>query len=129
MRPFPQVKTSGTNLADQWRSYRKAMIDHAGIVVFVFGNKIAPDGSIIPSNGMREEFDLAIETGLKPLPVGVTGFMAEELWCEVGADFDTFFPGVNTYFRDLFDNLGDSSKTPSELIEILSQMILQLQGA
>ena len=52
------------------------MIDYAGIAVFVFGNKRSA-ASIVPSDGMREEFDLCIAAGVKPLPIGATGFLAE----------------------------------------------------
>src|SRR5665647_1062711 len=39
MRPFPQFATGGTSRAEQWTNYRKSMIEHAGIAIFVYGNK------------------------------------------------------------------------------------------
>jgi hypothetical protein len=49
MRPFPQVATGGMTLADQWTDYRKAMLDYAGIALFVFGNKRDAKGDLVLS--------------------------------------------------------------------------------
>ena len=68
MRPFPQVATGAAKLADQWTEYRKAMLDHAGIAIFVFGNKRTPAGDVVLSNGMKEEFELCVSGGAHPLP-------------------------------------------------------------
>lgn len=128
MRPFPQVATGSGNLASQWTAYRKEMIDHAGIAVFVFGNKRDDKGNLVLSNGMRQEFDLCIQAGVRPLPVGATGFMAAELWNEVWNDFERFIPNVNVAFRNDFEKLSDTSKSPNELLSIIEQLIQQLQG-
>ena len=127
MRPFPQVATGGTSLSDQWTEYRKAMIEHAGIAVFVFGNKRDAKGDIVPSNGMRQEFDLCVQAGVRPLPIGATGFMAAELWTEVSADLAKFLPGSTSAFQQDFAKLGDSSKSPDELLPIIQNLIEHLQ--
>ena len=92
MRPFPQVATGAGTLSDQWTNYRKAMLDYAGIAIFVFGNKRNPAGGIVPSNGMKEEFELCVQRGAHPLPIGATGFMARELWEEMNKDLTRFYP-------------------------------------
>lgn len=127
MRPFPQVVAGGSGLADQWTAYRKAMIDHAGIAVFVFGNKLDPTGKVSLSNGMREEFALCVEAGVQVLPIGATGYMAETLWNEVWNDFKTYYPHVNSAFRDEFKKLGDKSMSPSDLVPILQSLVQRLQ--
>jgi len=127
MRPFPQLATGGASLADQWTEYRKAMIGHAGIAIFVYGNKLDSANNIIPSNGMRQEFDLCIEAGVMPLPIGATGYMAETLWKEVCNDFTKFYPDVTPAFRDEFEKLGDNSKALSDLISVIQNLINQLQ--
>lgn len=129
MRPFPQIATGTASLPDQWTEYRKAMIDYAGIALFVFGNKRDVKGDVVLSNGMRQEFELSVSTGVHPLPVGATGFMAAELWGEVNKDFDRFFPNSIPTFRDGFQQLGDSSKSPEELIAVVQKLIDQLQKA
>ncbi len=127
MRPFPQVATGGARLADQWTEYRKAMIDYAGIALFVFGNKRDPKGGLVLSNGMRQEFDLCIQAGVHPLPVGATGFMAGELWNEVQKDFAKFYPDANSTFRERFGQLGDGTQTPEEILFLIQKLIDQLQ--
>jgi hypothetical protein len=127
MRPFPQVATGGANLADQWKAYREQMISQAGIVVFVFGNKLDAAGKVIPSNGMRQEFEIAVQAGLIPIPIGATGFMAEELWKEVSMDIKKFIPPANHDLEADFVRLGDASIAPDDLLRIVSKIIQYLQ--
>jgi hypothetical protein len=67
------------------------VIDHAGIAIFLFGNKRDPHGAVVLTNGMREEFDICMANGVDPLPIGATGYMAEELWKEVRSQIDRLF--------------------------------------
>jgi Sir2- and TIR-associating SLOG family/SIR2-like domain len=127
MRPFPQVATPGKSLADEWTAYRAAMIDYAGIAIFVFGNKRDADGEIVPSNGMREEFDLSVAAGARALPIGATGFMAEALWKKILDNFAKFFPDAPNDFRRDFESLGDASKNPEQLLAIIQRLIEHLQ--
>ena len=127
MRPFPQVATGGANLADQWKSYREQMLEQAGIAIFVFGNKIDASGNVIPSNGMRQEFELAIAAGLKAIPIGATGFMAEELWNEILTDFDTYFPALPAPLKTEFVRLGDKSLLGDNLIRSVLILVEHLQ--
>lgn len=127
MRPFPQVATGGANLADQWKVYRQQMLNQAGIAVFVFGNKLDSSGKVIPSNGMRQEFEIAIQAGLIPIPIGATGFMAEDLWKEVSADLKKFIPPADGQFEADFARLGDPGAKPNDLVAIVSTLINYLQ--
>ena len=127
MRPFPQVATGAASLAEQWTGYRRAMIDYAGIAVFIFGNKRDASGHIVLSNGMREEFELCIKAGVHPLPLGATGFMAAELWEEVKSNIDKFYPNATAAFRQGFEELGDPSKSADELVAVTQRLIEQLQ--
>ena len=102
------------------------MIEHAGIAIFVFGNKRDATG-IISSNGMREEFDLCIQAGVKPLPIGGTGFMAETLWKEVSADMGKHFPSASAEFKRHFRKLGNASKRSPEILETIQNLIEHLQ--
>lgn len=127
MRPFPQVATGGENLAEQWKNYRVGMLEYAGIAVFVFGNKEDSSGNTILSNGMRQEFELAVEAGLLPIPVGATGFMAEELWNEVSADLKKYIPDATSAFEQDFARLGDKTLPPRELLKLISKAVKHLQ--
>jgi hypothetical protein len=129
MRPFPQVATGNATLAEQWTEYRKAMIDYAGIAIFVFGNKRNDKGEIALSDGVRQEFDLCAKAGIHPLPVPATGFLAAELWEEVRTNTAKFYPKASKAFMADFERLGDTTKTPDELIAIIQNLIEQLQRA
>ena len=129
MRPFPQVATGSAALAEQWTTYRKSMIEHAGIAVFVFGNKRQPDGNVVASNGMQEEFDLCVTNGVTPLPIGATGFMAEKLWNDVRVDVRRFIPRATEEFIRQLQILGDASKTPAELAAATVLAIRELQSS
>jgi hypothetical protein len=127
MRPFPQTTVDGASPPDQWKEYRKAMIQYAGIAIFVYGNKRDTAGNIVPSDGMRQEFDLCAEAGVCPLPIGTTGYMSETLWKEVWNNFKKFYPNATPTFRNGFDKLGDNSTSPSDLISVTRELIKELQ--
>jgi hypothetical protein len=127
MRPFPQVATGGANLAEQWKKYRIGMLEYAGVAVFVFGNKEDGSGNVVPSNGMQEEFNLAIDLGVIPIPVGATGFMAEELWKEVSADLNRFIPSADHGFKTDFENLGNKGLSLDDLLNLIFKIIERLQ--
>jgi hypothetical protein len=127
MRPFPQVATGGANLADQWTEYRKAMIDYAGVAVFVFGNKRDLSGNVVLSNGMKQEFDLSVQAGLHPLPIGATGFIAHELWKDISANFTRFYPSADAIFRQNFDKLGNPATPPDQILVAIQYLIEHLQ--
>lgn len=127
MRPFPQVMTGTLDISQERTQYRKAMIDYAGIAIFVFGNKRDASGGLTLSTGMKEEFELCIEAGVKPIPVGSTGFMAAELWAEVSSNFSAYFPEAEDSFRLDFHKLGDPVKRPEDLLPIIESLVRMLQ--
>lgn len=128
MRPFPQVATGTKTLAEQWTEYRKAMIDYAGIALFVFGNKLDDKNNIVLSNGMKQEFDLCVQAGVRVLPIGTTGFMAAELWNEVWGNFTKYFPASTAGFKQEFEKLGDASKRPEDLLPVIQKLVENLKN-
>jgi len=118
IRPFPQT----TDAKKLWTRYRKDMLDYAGIAIFVFGNKEVK-GNLVLSDGMREEFEIAMSKGVIPIPVGFTGYIAEELWSEVNGSFDKYFPGKSVQVKSLYEKLGDKSIDKSNMIRIVEEFI------
>lgn len=111
-RPFPQAAggMDPATIRALWTEYRGQMLSQSGIAVFMFGNKLDKSkGTVVPSDGMREEFDIAKREGLLLVPVGATGYVAEELWKEVKGDFRTLYPGVSADTESAFDAMNDSS--------------------
>lgn len=121
LRPFPQSTEGEVPLPVLWTRYREDMINRAGTALFLFGNKLS-DGAVVPSNGMREEYTIARERGLFLVPVGATGYMAEELWKEVNAEIQVDSTATNE-LKVLFAQLGDKSVDLDKLIEVIIQIL------
>lgn len=121
LRPFPQ----GPDAQKQWEYYRQEMIAHAGVAVFVFGNKLET-GKVVPANGVRREFEIAKDRGLLVIPIGATGFVAKELWRDVADNFGTYYPAHAT-LKPLFDGLDDASDS-QRLIETVIEIINKAKG-
>jgi len=118
MRPFPlsfirEGKSEDDKKEikqDRNKKYRDEMLQEAGIAVFIYGNK--KDGNSTKlSNGMEEEFDIAIEKGMKPIPIGATGYMAKELWKKVVDNFDKYYPSND-----------DNKKTIEEIRNLIQEI-------
>lgn len=127
LRPFPQVVTGTKSKEERNLEYRQKMMKHAGIALFIFGNKDDGKGSWKISNGMIEEFELAIKQGVIPLPVGSTGYASEELWNKVMAKPSLYYPN-NTELLDAIKKIGDKIKTDEELIAQILKAISILQN-
>src|SRR5690606_2749923 len=117
LRPFPQNNEGSTSLPELWTKYRKDMIAHAGMAIFLFGNKISGE-KVILSNGMREEVELARSQGLLIIPVGATGYMAEEIWNEESKKIEKS-GGYSKELKQLFLKLGDKSLSPDDLLGVV----------
>ena len=139
LMPFPQF-TSGdfTGLSDVEKQirkkernnlYRDLMLSEAGVAVFLFGNKEKKDISgnitIINSNGMYEEFQIAKQKGIKPIPVGATGYMAKEIWNEVMKDF-TFYYGNDEEIKEKLQVIGSKHSPQQEIIKAIIFIIDKL---
>lgn len=126
LRPFP-VEVFGR---DDWkevaRRYREDMADYAGAAIFLFGNKLK-DGQMVRSDGVEQEFAVCKEKGLALIPVGATGWVAQELWKQVMENIDTFYPRRTAEFKPLLQTLGQADVEPEALIAVIVR-ILELWG-
>lgn len=121
LRPFPQSMEGELPLSVLWTKYREDMINHAGIAIFLFGNKLSENG-IVLSNGMREEYEIAKRKGLFLVPVGATGYMTEQLWIEKNAEMQGN-ASISTEIKTLFAQIGDGEIKAEELIDLIIQII------
>lgn len=107
LRPFPQIEPEGMTRATLWTKYRQDMISQAGHVIFLCGNKLDPaTGHVVEASGVREEFEIAKSLGKTLIPIGATGFVAEELWKDGSTSLETWFPGLDV--NDDFNILGST---------------------
>lgn len=123
LRPFPQVASGTHSIAELWQRHRREMISQAGIAVFLFGNKLI-DGAVVPANGVESEFELAKQAGLKLIPVGATGYVAERLHKLVLNEFESYFDDPT--LRNPFMVLGDTAATDDTLANALIEIVERL---
>ena len=117
LKPFPY----GSGRRDLVTKYREDLLATAGFVVFLAGNKTSADGEIVMSDGVEEEFRLAVANGAVPLPIGNTGWMAEQLWLQVKGDWKKYMaPGTKK--RD-FNILNRPAATVSDVLDALERLI------
>jgi len=125
LRPFPLGIKDPVERKLRWTAYRRDMLTQAGIALFVFGNKRSDSGDIVKSDGMEEEFKLAVENNVAVIPVGCTGSMAAELHRRVMDDFEVYFPSqprLKKYFRLL-----ERKKTPDKVVKAIMDLISVLK--
>ncbi|WP_064572932.1 SIR2 family protein [Cupriavidus gilardii] len=115
MRPFPRANPDPAERARLWEAYRQELASQAGICLVVFGNK-SEAGSIVPAGGVRREVEIAREKGLTVVPIGGTGYVAQEVWAEMQQALDKYFPEVTPELTAKFEGLGAKVGNPSELI-------------
>lgn len=125
LRPFPQIVTGTKSKNERNYEYREEMLSHAGIALFIFGNKDDGNGGLKNSNGMIEEFDIAVKQGIIPIPIGATGYASEELWKRVMAS-PSIYPS-NPELLDAINQIGDRSLSEDDLITQILKAISILQ--
>ncbi|ATH91861.1 SIR2 family protein [Bacillus glycinifermentans] len=124
-RPFPQATTGKMEISELWTKYRQDMLSNVGIAVFMFGNKKQPDSEKIKdATGMIEEFEISLENGIVPIPIGATGFTALKLWERVMGDYDKII-GIKS-LKPYFEQLGDTKKSDEELLSLTTNLINEI---
>lgn len=122
--PFPQNIKNKDERQASWTQYRKDLISHAGIAIFIFGNKEV-DGDIQDANGMEEEFAIAHEMGLTLLPISQTGYTAKKLWETIKTNLNEYYPTKE--IRDAVCSLQTYPSCDQELITRIIRIISLLQ--
>lgn len=129
--PFPQGFESNREREAFQTNNRREMVAASGAAVFIAGNKYDPKaGTIVPSGGTREEFEMIREAGGLCIPIAATGHVAANLHREMSGDVPSFFPGIDV--SQEFALLADMNATDDELIRsvlaILDKARHQLPG-
>jgi len=119
LRPFPQ----GEKAQHQWEAYRKDMLSYAGIAIFLFGNKEVDHKNEL-ADGVRKEFQIAVDAGAIVLPIGATGYVAKELWQRVFDDYENYY--LSRTSIDLYQKLGNEDLDPDEIIKLAIQFLNNL---
>lgn len=124
LRPFPQGIADPVERAGRWKAYRREMIATAGIAVFVFGNRRSEKGEIEAAPGVREEFEIAAESGLVLIPVAATGYTARELYDRVVGEHDSQ-SRVRGVSRDALMSLAEPVN-PATLVDRITSLVVNV---
>lgn len=100
-------------------SYRNDMISRAGVVIFVFGNKLE-DIEVKEADGMWKEFEIARSNKAVLIPVGASGYASEKLWKKIIERFDDYFETREKFERYL--QLGNPFLQPEQLINLIIEI-------
>jgi hypothetical protein len=124
LRPFPFAISDAAERKRRWTAYRNDMLQHAGVALFLFGNKRNQAGAVVPADGIEEEFRLAVVKGIFVVPVGCTGSMAQVLHRKVLDAFDQYYPLPG--YRRIFEALGKPG-TPNQLAKRILTFLTKLR--
>ena len=122
LRPFPVGIDDIERRTQTYERYRTELIAQAGIALFVMGNKTV-DGRTVKADGVRAEFEIAKKHGLHLIPIGASGWMAEELWANVVQEIGTCFPQNTAKIKELIQSLGNLTDNPNDLIEPILNLV------
>ncbi|CQR45868.1 hypothetical protein BN1058_00108 [Paraliobacillus sp. PM-2] len=120
LRPFPQNESGGKTLKELWTEYRKDMINDAGVMLFLFGNKES-DGKTVEANGMIEEFQIAKELNKFIIPIGSTGYATEKIFNEVKKDLKKYW-----YLKESI-NILEVEKDESRIIDEIHKIFEKIR--
>ncbi len=124
--PFPKkyysqhIKTK--SLESIYNPYREKMIHQCGIAFFLFGNKKNANGEIINADGVKKEFDIAVEQKKYVFPIGATGYQAKELADLVLSNFE-YYNGDMLSLKELLKQLNTPRLPKDEIINIVLTII------
>lgn len=126
--PFPIAISDPHTRRVAYRRYREEMLALAGIAIFLFGNK--RDGEdIVDADGVYAEFDLAVELGVKVIPVGLTGHVAESLWQRVVNDMPNFYPDTTVELGRSLRALAPSDvpQDPRQMVQAVLRVVGEIR--
>lgn len=113
---------------EQRHDYRKNIMEESGISIVLFGNKRNPENrnKFILSDGVLDEYNVAVEKEQFIIPVGLTGYMAKELWRE--SPRFTKVPEMNQLIEKLNDDsfIGDTALDKENNINYLINIIFEI---
>lgn len=123
MLPFPQYNSaSGINPGTVYTKHREDMLANVGYAIFIGGNREdSATNTIIHAPGVLEEFNIAKQLGIIPIPIGATEYASKQIWDEVVKDQSKFFGSVDISTE--LNVLGDDKSSNDQLIDAVFSII------
>lgn len=122
--PFPVDSGSTTPRRSLYRPHREAMIEKAGIAIFLFGNKRDGRGKIVPAQGMEEELQIAQSKGLHIIAVGATGWVAQR----ISGALEASLVGRSKAFRKAFGVANDPTTSSDVILKAVMLMVAEFRN-
>lgn len=127
LRPFPQGFEDEERRRQVWDDYRREILSHCGISIFLFGNKQVGD-QLVCAEGMLREFEIARDAGVVTLPIGATGAAASKLANQILNDPEPFKGTLNNNDIESLRNLSEHVANLDELIEPILALVQKIQS-
>ncbi|APD02848.1 MULTISPECIES: SIR2 family protein [Lactiplantibacillus] len=125
--PFPQPDKgmSRESMGKEWTKIRQEMLDNSGIAIFISGNK-NDQGKTILSSGMLEEFQIAQQKNVIPIPIGYTGGASQEIFSKINEGYESYY-GNNNALIEGAKTLSKTGLKNKETIDTVLSMICNIQ--
>jgi hypothetical protein len=123
--PYPQQRPEGTTKEAFQAQYRKTILSTSGFAVFVSGNRLEPGSkTAVVAPGVIEEFEIATQLGKIPIPLGASGWAAQQIWQQVSKEPNRYY-GTTDVTAQL-KVLGEAGRGNNEYIAAMFEMIDKL---
>lgn len=123
--PFPQSEALGMTKAQVHTRFRQDMLANVGFSIFLCGNRLDPTTKKVNiGRGVTEEFEITCKLGRYPIPVGATGYAANEIWDRVRREPKKYY--AETDVGREIETLGDVGRTNQEYIEAIFSITKKL---
>lgn len=120
--PFPVPGPTTDNWRTLYPRHRETMISKAGIAIFLFGNKRDGRGNVVAADGMREEVSIATALELGIVPVGSTGWIAQEIAASTARSLKTRSKAFQRAFSVANDPSADIKSTVKAVLTMVSEL-------
>lgn len=125
LKPFPQFESGEKQLKVLWEEYRQKMISNCGITIFLFGNKRNDLNDIVEANGVIREFEISKANGNICIPIGITGYAANNIYELISKEPDKYYNNPNAVMpiiKELAETTTDFKKALSLINILLKQL-------
>ncbi|MCQ4638611.1 SIR2 family protein [Anaerovorax odorimutans] len=119
IKAFPYEDKNRPDYTDIRTEYREGIFKHAGIAIFMFGNKLV-DNQVILADGVYEEFEIAKKFNAYIIPIGSTGYVANNIWKEVHSNLEKY-PYLKSEINVL-QECTDPKRITSSIINVLANI-------
>ena len=123
--PFPQQEPKGTTQEAFRSQYRKSILSNSGFAMYISGNRLDSSGkTVVVAPGVIEEFEIATQLGAIPIPLGASGWAAQEIWKRVSNHPDRYYGATDVSVP--LKTLGEAGRGNNEYIAAMFEMIEKL---